>query len=236
MIDRLIVNGCSYINYYATGGGHIDLSQQLNINCVDSLAENSVCNSRILRTTLRDMYSTNQQTFYIIGTTFLHRFELTALSDPELYLDGSWKSFNTAFVPKINNAFHEMVTDNNLKNYFTSWNAIMQSEGLFEDLMYRVLSLIDTAKQLGHKILVFNTAEHSVDYYIDKPKYSILSSRPEIVNGLKWRSIPWQFEQGATWAPEDIKFPENCRHVKPGDHAQLNSFLTNYIDQYKILK
>lgn len=232
MFDRLVLNGCSYMAYYHKGGGTADLCQQLNIKKQQSLAKNSVCNSRIIRTTLRDMYSADEPTFYVIGITFVHRFELTTLACSTD--DGHWNSFNGLTVHQFEPR-HSQVTDDDLEHFNRAWNNIMYDKELFGDLVYRICSLVDAAKHLGHRILVFNTAEHVVDF-VDFSKYSVLENKKEIVDKLYWRSVPWQFEQGATWPREDEVYPENCRHVAPGDHKWLNKFLINYIDQYKILQ
>lgn len=234
MINRLVVNGCSYINYYDQGGGTADLARQLNIQTHQSLAKNSVCNSRILRTTLRDMYSATEPTLYVIGITFVFRFELTVFEHAGD--DGRWHSFNTTnHNPGLSENFHNQVTDKNLSDYARSWHMIMKTQDLFDDLVYRMCSLVDTAKTLGHKILVLNTAEHIVDF-VDFDKYQWLEHKKEIVDRLIWRSIPWQFAQGARWPPEDEIYPDNCRHVRPGDHQWFNKFLIDYIDQYHITK
>jgi hypothetical protein len=234
MINRLVVNGCSYMNYYDQGGGTADLAQQLNMNTHLSLAKNSVCNARIFRTTLRDIYSAVEPTLYVIGITFVFRFELTVLNQSGE--DGRWVSFNTNNrTPWVAENFHNQVSEKNLADYVRSWHMIMKTDDLFEDLVYRVCSLVDTAKNLGHKILVMNTAEHIVDF-VDYSKYHMLNDKKEIVDRLMWRSIPWQFEQGASWPPEDEVYPDNCRHVRPGDHQWLNKFLIDYIDQNNITK
>jgi hypothetical protein len=64
----------------------------------------------------------------------------------------------------------------------------------------------------------------------------LFRERKEIIQGFKWRSIPWQFDQGAAYLEEDQKYPWNCRHVAPGDHQYLNDFLYNYIQEHKILQ
>ena len=233
MISRLVTNGCSYMAYHHKGGGTEDLAEKLKIENFDSLAKNSACNSRILRTTLRDLYSTNQPTFYVVGITFVHRYELTVLNTPDF--DGRWQSFN-GINSCITDNFHDQVTLKDLENFSRSWNNIIYDVELFEDLVFRLLSLIDAAQNLGHRVLVFNTAEHLVDYFVDDKKFDILDSRKQFVHKLKWKSIPWQFAQGAQWPAEDQQYTENCRHVQPGDHKWLNEYLCNYIDEYKILE
>jgi len=232
MINRLVTNGCSYMAYHHKGGGTLDLANKLNITSFNSLAKNSVCNNRILRTTLRDLYSTTVPTLYIIGITFVHRYELTVLDNPGI--DGRWQSFNGTH-NSMNPEYHDQVSLKDLENFSRAWNNIIYDIELFEDLTFRLMSIVDAANRLGHKILVFNTAEHLADYFIEDSKFDILKTKIELIQGLKWKSIPWQFEQGAKWPQEDEVYPENCRHVQPGDHAWLNKFLIKYIDQYKIL-
>lgn len=219
--------------YHHKGGGTKDLAEKLKIQNFDSLAKNSVCNSRILRTTLRDLYSANQPTLYVVGITFVHRYELTVLDTPDF--DGRWQSFNGT-INWIADNYHDQVTLKDLENFSKAWNNIIYDVELFEDLVFRLLSLIDAAQNLGHRVLVFNTAEHLVDYFIDDKKFDILDDRKEFVYKLKWKSIPWQFAQGAQWPAEDQQYTENCRHVQPGDHKWLNEYLCNYIDDYKILQ
>lgn len=233
MINRLVTNGCSYMAYHHKGGGTKDLAKKLNIENFYSLAKNSVCNNRILRTTLRDLYSSKQPTLYIIGITFVHRYELTVLDTPDF--DGRWQSFNGTNNWIADN-YHDQVTLKDLENFSRAWNNITYDVELFEDLVFRLLALIDAAQNLGHRMLVFNTAEHLVDYFIDDKKFDILDDRKEFVHRLKWKSIPWQFEQGAQWPAEDQQYPENCRHVSPGDHKWLNEYLCKYIDEHKILE
>ena len=74
--SQLVVNGCSYMELYANGGGHRDLAKSLGIEEYSSLAINGSANSRILRTTLKHSYLTNKQTFYVLGMTFISRAEI----------------------------------------------------------------------------------------------------------------------------------------------------------------
>jgi hypothetical protein len=232
MINRLVVNGCSYMAYYHRGGGTEQLAEKINIKQTYSLAENSVCNSRILRTTLKDLYSATVPSLYIVGITFVHRYELTVLKNK--CDDGYWQSFNGHTTHNVKDC-HDLVTLEDLNAYSRAWNSIIYDKELFDDLIYRVCSLVDAAKSQGHKILVFNTAEHLVDF-VDFSKYKFLKNKKEIIEHLYWRSIPWQLEQGADFPEEDSDiYPENCRHVRPGDHKWLNNFLLNYIKQHKIL-
>ena len=234
MIDRLVINGCSYMNYYHQGGGTQDLASRLGLSECLSLAKNSVCNSRILRTTLRDMYSAHTPTLYVLGTTFINRYELTLLEQPDF--DGTWVSCNGQTINRLSDAYKTEATLTSINNFARSHVDLMNGKDLLEDLMYRLLCLIDAAKNKSHQVLIFNTAEHAVDYYLHEPRYDQLRQTVEIVGGFHWRSIPWQFEQGATYPPEDEQYPANCRHVAPEQHQWLNEFLTNYIKEHKLLQ
>lgn len=235
MTNRLVVNGCSYMHYYDLGNGTKDLAKRLNIDHYKSLAKIGVCNSRILRTTLMDMYSNNIPTLYILGMTFVNRFELTLLESND-DLDGSWVSYNGLPIKNLPKLCKKEISLNHINEFSQSHVVIMNSKDLLEDLMYRLASLIDSAKHKGHKILIFNTAEHIVDYCISEPRYNLFRQFKEIIGGFDWRSIPWQFDQGAEYLHEDEQYPANCRHVEPGQHRYLNQYLTNYIQEHKILQ
>lgn len=234
MINRLVINGCSYMNYYHEGGGTQDLADRLGLLEYTSLAKNSVCNSRILRTTIRDMYATDTPTLYVVGTSFINRYELTLLNQPDT--DGSWVSCNGQPINRLPETYKKEALLLDINNFAKSHVNLMNGRDLLEDLMYRLLCLIDAAKNKSHRVLIFNTAEHAVDYYLHEPRYDQMRQTVEIIGGFHWRSIPWQFEQGATYPPEDEQYPADCRHVSPGQHQWLNEFLTNYIKEYKILQ
>lgn len=234
MIQRLVVNGCSYMEHYDLGGGTKDLAFKLNINQHISLAKRSCCNNRILRTTLRDIYSNDIPTLYILGMTFVNRYELTLLD--KVSEDGCWTSFSGYPTIKKSPNFKDNVSLIDINNFAKIYVNLMNSKDLLEDLMYRLLCLIDCAKQRSHKILIFNTAEQIVDFCINESWYNLFHSKIEIIGGFEWRSIPWQFKQGASYPPEDYPLPEECRHVKSGDHQWLNEFLTCYINERNILQ
>jgi hypothetical protein len=67
MTTRLVTNGCSYMRGIVRGNGHIELANSLGINHTQDLSLAGSCNSRIIRTTLKDSFGTDQSTLYIIG-------------------------------------------------------------------------------------------------------------------------------------------------------------------------
>ena len=235
--DRLVVNGCSYMHSYSLGNGHGDLASLLGIRLYDSLTKAGSCNNRIIRTTLRDSFTNLDPTFYVIGLTFLSRYELPVNQDRD-NPDGKWLSFTTqgSFAPR--DALIDLgVSKKDLESYRDIWLRInLDSVDEFaEDLQYRILSMCDSLNSRGHSCIIFNTAESVWDYVLDQPKFLLLKSQRQIIDGLSWRSIPWQLDQGATWPVKDKDIPAQCRHVDQGQHQWLNQYLTNYIKEHKIL-
>ena len=140
--SRLIANGCSYMYSYSQGGLS-DLSQQLGINSTENLAVTGSCNSRIIRTTLRDSYQTSGPTLYIIGITYLSRHELPLLyGRPET--DGKWQSINNNFVERDDCDLHFTYKD--IKDYCALWDkfSVLGIEDLAVNLQYQLLSLCDS--------------------------------------------------------------------------------------------
>ena len=233
---RLVVNGCSYMKYYSNGNGHLDLAKLLNINHSVNLAQNGSCNSRIIRTTLRDSFNTTDPTLYIIGTTFLTRYELP-LASGRSELDGKWISFSGSSTSMTSNTWDSHFTNRDLKLFADAYDkaTTLGLIDLAENLMWQLMSMIESLKSRGHRVIIFNTAEHTIQYYLDDPIFNFYRQCIEIVGGWHWCSISWQFEQGAEFPIEDEIYPANCRHVAPGQHKWLNHYLTNYIQEHKIL-
>jgi len=234
---RLVVNGCSYMENYANGSGHKELAAQLGAVQYHSLAQCGSCNNRIIRTTLRDSFDYTVPTFYVIGVTFLSRYELPINQDRNRP-DGKWLSFTTqgTFYPSTA-ITDQCVSKKDLERYRDTWSRINLAsvDELAEDLQYRLLSMCDSLNRRGHSCVIFNTADAVLDYVLDQPRFAPLRSQRQIIDGLSWRSIPWQFDQGAAWTPADECLDRNCRHVEPGQHHWLNQYLTNYIQDNKIL-
>ena len=222
---------------YARGNGHSDLAEQLDIQSYHSLAMPGSSNNRIIRTTLRDSFVNTSPTLYVIGLTFLSRYELPVNLD-RTEIDGKWLSFTTQGSVYPSTAIMDpCVSKKDLESYRDIWLKINLAsvDELAEDLQYRLLSMCDSLNHRGHGCVIFNTADAVLDYVLDQPQFVPLKSQHQIIYGLSWRSIPWQFDQGAAWLPTDRALDRNCRHVAPGQHQWLNQYLTNYIDEHKII-
>jgi len=226
------------MQHYAKGNGHGDLAAQLGIQLYHSLAGPGSCNNRIIRTTLRDSFVNTKPTLYVIGLTFLSRYELPVNLD-RTELDGKWLSFTTqGSINPPGAIIDPCVSKKDLDLYRDIWLRINLAsvDEWAEDLQYRLLSMCDSLHSRGHGCIVFNTADSVLDYVLDQPEFFPLKSRGEIIHGLKWKSIPWQFDQGATWPPEDEHHDRNSRHVDVGQHQWLNQYLTNHIQVNKIVQ
>lgn len=224
-MTRLVVNGCSYMQAYAIGNGHVDLAKKLNISTAVSLAKPGSCNSRIIRTTLKDSYLTIEKTLYIIGLTFLGRTELP-IADTGDSFEGKWLSIQNKFNPNYH--YNNQWTDDNCKQFIEiKLKAELYSiDDYLEQLMYQVLSMVGDLISRGHKVVVFRNPADSYDDCLTNSKFAQLNNCNNIVDGLKWKA-----EQGIKFDPADSNLNDDIKHPLPGEHASLNNFLFEYINK-----
>ena len=220
---------------YALGNGQQDLAHRLDIATAHSIAVSGSANSRILRTTLKHSY-TAPPTLYVLGMTFLSRLEIP-ICEPENDFEGRWvnpqnQEFAYRWQTGWNKKESEQFVDIKLK---TEVYSILDRT---EDLMYRMLSTIDSLKSRGHRVLMFQQADNLYHEHLDNPRLRLFCC-PEIVDGYRWRATAWQADQEV----EPKKYPPGAPHVPPdmthpavGHHQKLNEFLTNYIQEHKILQ
>ena len=241
MIKLLVVNGCSYTESYAAGNGHIDLASRLgivgrhNIPQAASLAIGGSANSRILRTTLKHSYITQVPTLYVLGLTFISRLELP-ICNPENEFEGAWcnpqnQEFQSRWQHQWSAWDSEQFVETKLKS------EVYSLLDRTEDLMYRVVSTISDIQNRGHRVLVFQQADDSYHSYLDNTRLRLFQ-RPEIIDGFAWRSVTWQHKQGVEptiYAAGSHYVPPDITHPKPGQHQKVNEYLTNYIQEHKIL-
>ena len=242
-IEQLVVNGCSYMESYAFGNGHIDLAEQLNIrtpagaiNAV-SLAIGGSANSRILRTVHKHSYSPGYNTLYVLGLTFVSRLEIPILDDTDKF-EGRWTNPQNQIFQ--NRWMRHWTTKDS--DQFVDLKLKYESDSILdrtEDLMYRILSTVDSIKMRGHRVLVYQQADNLYQEILDDPRFAPMKKRPEIIDGFAWRAVAWQHEQGVTpmvYGPGHPYVPPDMVHPAPGHHQKLNDFLTEYIKEYKILE
>lgn len=234
MIQRLVINGCSYMDAYAVGNGHVDLALQLNIPTAESIARPGSANSRSLRTCLRDCYNTSVPTLYVVGLSFFSRTEITVVTPPDP-VEQTWISVQNRLPFKY--SYTNMWTEQDMKTYIDLKTRYMSLgfEDQFESLAYQLLSLVDTVISQGHQILIFNQVEQLHLEYGSPKTFDILAKRVNIVDQLKWTAIPWQFANGTTPMERNSHMPLNIRHPNYGDHHNLNRFLIDYIKDNSLL-
>jgi hypothetical protein len=233
----LVVNGCSYMHKYAAGLGHVDLANQLGINSVQNIAVSGSANSRILRTTLKHSYATTVPTFYVLGMTFVSRLELP-ICEEENSFEGRWcnpqnQEFKSRWQPHWSEQDCEQFVETKLKS------EIYSIVDRTEDLMYRMLSTVNDLKSRGHAVLMYQQADNLYQEHLHDPKLSLLNSCAEIVHGFEWRATAYQHEQGVPgtkYPPGSPYVPPDMTHPEQGQHHVLNAYLTNYINEHKILQ
>ena len=232
MIKQLVVNGCSYMYNYADGGGHWDLALRLGIPKSESLAVMGSCNSRIIRTTLKHSYATTMPTLYVLGITFISRSEIAAMREEQDF-EGRWRSLQS--VP-FSDDWQFPWTDKDTKN-FIDLNLKLQSYNFIdrlEDLMYRLLSLVRDLESRGHRVIMYQQADDIYQELLDHPKLVLFKNNPAIIDGLNWRAVAWQINQGAG-VLEDKNIPYEMQHIAPGEHKWLNRHLHEHIKNNNIL-
>lgn len=235
MIEQLVVNGCSYMDTYCMGLGHVDLSHRLGIRNARKLAMSGCANSRIIRSTLKHSYAAEVPTLYVIGITFMSRWELP-IDESGNEFEGRWVN-PQAKDPESPWAGHWSSKDTELFKELQFKAVALSQEDLLEDLMYRLISMVQDLRQRGHRAIIYNQVDAGICDAAHKLKFQLLKSDPSFVHGLEWLAIPWQQEQGApvmTYPPEREP-PMKFRHIAPGKHQYLNTYLTNYIQEHKIL-
>jgi hypothetical protein len=168
--------------------------------------------------------------------TFLSRLEIP-ICESENDFEGRWvnpqnQEFAYRWQTGWNRKESEQFVETKLK---TEVYSILDRT---EDLMYRMLSTIDSLKFRGHRVLIFQQADNLYQEYLEDSRLSLFCC-PEIVDGYRWQATAWQAAQGV----EPKKYPPGAPHVPPdmthpavGHHQKLNEYLTNYIQEHKILQ
>lgn len=234
---QLVVNGCSYMHKYAAGLGHVNLKTQLGIDSAQSIAVSGSANSRILRTTLKHSYATTVPTFYVLGMTFVSRLELP-ICEEETSFEGRWinpqnQEYKSRWQLHWTDQDSAQFVETKLKS------EVYSIVDRTEDLMYRMLSTVNDLKSRGHQALLYQQADNLYHEHLHDPKLALLNSCPEIVHGFEWRATAYQQQQGvpgSKYPPGSPYVPPDMTHPEQGHHHVLNTYLTNYINQHKILQ
>ena len=229
-MEELVANGCSYMLGYSAGGGQ-DLARRLQIPESSSIARAGSSNSRIIRTTLKHSYQTDRPTFYVLGLSFVCRWEIS-VSETLNEFEGRWVNVATMseFRPQFNwtNQDSESFTELNFKG------ATFGMQDMWDDLIFRLLSMLGDLRSRGHQALIYNQID-APESFLNDSQIKLLGQDPSFVHALHWRALPWQRSQGVPAVKTDTS-PEESKHLKFGYHDHLNTFLTDYITQHNILR
>ena len=235
--NNLVVNGCSYMEAYVSGLGHADLSQRLGISQVKSLARGGSANSRIIRTTLKHSYNTDNPTFYVLGLTFLSRLEIPILENKDEF-EGRWTN------PQNQDYSHLWQHDWNKQDTETFVDIKLKTEiysilDRVEDLMYRILSMIADLRSRNHQVLIYQQADTLHLEHLSNPRLRFFQNNVNIIDGYSWRAVPWQLQQGVpptNYGSNPLHhIPDDIKHPAPGHHHKLNEFLVDYITSRNML-
>jgi hypothetical protein len=222
------------MNRYGLGQGHVELAAQLGIKNSFNLAIPGSCNSRIIRTTLKDSYQTTEKTLYIIGLTFLARGELPINAEQDLF-EGRWLSTQHFHLLNKNKSdLHWTESDSKKYMELKTKSEMFTEEDRLENLMYLLVSMIGDLLRRGHQIVVFRQPDDLHECELDNIKFTLLKKCVNIIDGLKWAAIPWQVSQNIQFAPEDANLPMGIRHPLSGEHGSLNNFLLHHIKQHDL--
>ena len=233
--QQLVVNGCSYMESYASGFGHQELAERLSIPQAISLAISGSANSRIIRTTLKHSYNTNVPTLYVLGMTFVSRLELP-ICNPNNDFEGRWcNPQNQEFSSRWQHDWTRKETDEFVQLKLRS--EVYSILDRTEDLMYRMLGAIADLQSRGHRVLMYQQADNLYQDYLTDSRLQHFQ-RPEIIGGFEWRAIAWQYKQGVrpkTYPFGSPNVPPDMTHPEIGQHDLINNYLTNYIQEHKLL-
>jgi hypothetical protein len=226
---------------YAAGKGHIALAQSLgivgkfNIPMAFTMAVGGSANSRILRTTLKHSYQTSVPTLYVLGMTFISRLETPICNQVDDF-EGRWiNPQNQEYSYRWQLGWTQKDSDQFVKLKLKSevWSVLDRTE----DLMYRMMAVISDLHSRGHQVLMFQQADNSYQEYLSEPRLAQFR-RPEIIGGFEWRAIAWQAKNGVApqqYPPGSPHVPPDMTHPEIGHHALINNYLTNYIQEHKII-
>jgi hypothetical protein len=230
--SRLASIGCGYMQGYAHGQGHLDLAQRLSIDSAVDLSLSDSSNSRIFRVLSADSLKTPDPTLYVIGLTFLGRWDLPLNKHPREQ-EGRWVSFQNhrSVIQSLEHSVLSPGEFDNLLDIKLKIEAFSISDRLF-DLALDLRNIIHSLRQRDHGCVIFNTADDLILPWLNDNSIKDLLDVPEIIDGLRWMSVPYQFDYGVTASHFDTEYadvPLHHRHTNPGEHEVLNDFLTNYI-------
>ena len=242
MITELVTNGCSYMHTYVEGNGHADLARALQIPSSNSLSITGSANSRIIRTTLKHSYETNKKTLYVLGMTFVSREELPIChhnpaehTEQEVW-EGAWT-----------NPQNQQFGKNRWRSSWNDWETKQwvlfreryEKHSLVdrtENLMYQMLSLIDSLTHRGHSCIIFQQADHWWEGVLPEEvnRIRLLEGHKNIIGDFKWCAVREQHRAGVPYIPDEEHVEPELRHRLTGEHGWLNNYLETHIRKHEL--
>lgn len=237
-IQSLVVNGCSYNEIWSKGPGPWTIAKSFGLRSIYFLSRGGSCNSRILRTTLKHSYQTQYPTLYLVGLTFLSRWELPIVeADHTREFEGRWINPQAQGKEPLQLYWTEQDTKTYTELSFKSVTWAIPD--LLEDLMFRCVAAAADLNARGHNVVFWNNCDLAIPKVTkDSARFDLLKSNAHFVDALNWAAVPWQHEQGAEAIEYESKHnmpPPNLRHIKSSCFQHLNSYLTTWIRDNKIL-
>jgi hypothetical protein len=240
MITELVTNGCSYMHTYVEGNGHADLANRLNLKATDISISGSA-NSRIIRTTLKHSYETDNKCLYVLGMTFISREELPICRyDPGIYptvhdiWEGAWTNPQNQHFGK--NRWKDW-TDNDTKQWvlFREKYESGTIVDRIENLMYQMLAMIDSLTSRGHNCIIYQQADKWWDGMMpdDYDRVQLLEHKNIICN-FKWCAVREQHRAGVPYVPDEEHVEPEVRHRLTGAHEWLNNYLESHIRKHEL--
>ena len=233
------------MHLYASGKGHCDLAKELGIQVAVDLSQSGCNNTRIIRTTLKDSFLTDQKTFYVLGMTFIVRNEIPILKlnngeDELTSFEGRWTNpQNQIFNRRWEHFWTQKDTDLYVDLMFkeSTYSVIDKTE----NLMLQLVALIESLTLRGHKVLIYQQADQSYFMHLHSDRLNLFKKYKNFVGDFAWNAVQWQYSQGVPQQPGDYinrygDTPVEMRHRKGGEHHKLNEYLINYIKEYNILQ
>jgi hypothetical protein len=241
MITDVVTNGCSYMATYAQGKGHNDLALALQMQS-DDISITGSANSRIIRSTLKHSYETKQKTLYVIGLTFISREELPICRwDDGIYpteqdvWEGAWTNPQNQLFGK--NRWKDW-TDQDSKQWILFREKYESSTMVdrVENLMYQILSLIDSLTHRGHNCIIYQQADQ---WWLgmlpqELTRLRFLTGHKNIVGDFKWCAIREQHQAGVNYVPDEQWIDKELRHRRPFEHKWLNNYLETHIRKHEL--
>ena len=242
MITELVTNGCSYMATYTEGLGQHDLAKTLQIQSSNDIGVTGSANSRIIRTTLKHSYETTKKTLYVLGMTFVSREELpicfyhpTKHTEQEIW-EGAWTNPQNQLFGK--NRWIDDWNDKDTKQWVL-FREQYEKHSLVdrtENLMYQMLSLIDSLTHRGHNCIIYQQADHWWEGMLpeEHERIRLLSNHPNIIGDFKWCAVREQHQAGVPCVPDEEHVDPELRHRLAGEHGWLNNYLETHIRKHEL--